>query len=226
MNAAEAAIAGIFGSKGNGGSGGQNFTFDSNGHFQYPENVVVPATVTSIVGANTAFMNHQEIKHISFEARSSSLSFGSDAFNGCTGLENIDLPTTGVALGNAMFRGCTSLKSITIPDGVTSLGNWMCTNCTALEMISLPTSVKSINNSNSFSGCTAVTNINIGKNWNFAANFSFTNILTHDSMVAMFENLADLTGQTAKTLTLGETNLARLSEEEKVIATSKNWVLA
>lgn len=209
------------------GSGGLNFTFDSNGNFQYPENVVVPATVTGIVGSTTAFRGHKEIKHISFEARSSSLSFGSDAFNGCTGLQNIDLPTTGiVTLSNAMFSGCTSLISITIPDGVTSLGNWMCSNCTALEMISLPSSIASMNNTNSFNNCSAVTDIMLGENWNYAANFSFTNILTHDSMVAMLENLADLTGQTAKTLTLGETNLARLSEEEKAVATAKNWALA
>ena len=42
----------------------------------------------------------------------------------------------------------------------------------------------------------------------------------------MFEALKDNTGTTAKTLTLGATNLAKLTEEQKQIATDKNWNLA
>ena len=45
-------------------------------------------------------------------------------------------------------------------------------------------------------------------------------------MIAMFESLADLTGQTAKTISLGATNLAKLTDEQKQIATNKNWNLA
>ena len=52
-----------------------------------------------------------------------------------------------------------------------------------------------------------------------------TNI-TVDSMVAMFNSLKDLTSETAKTLTLGSTNLAKLTDEQKAIATNKNWTLA
>ena len=53
-----------------------------------------------------------------------------------------------------------------------------------------------------------------------------SNNLTVDSMVAMFNSLKDLTGETTKTLTLGSTNLTKLSDEQKEIATSKNWTLA
>ena len=45
-------------------------------------------------------------------------------------------------------------------------------------------------------------------------------------MVTMFNSLKDLTGETAKTLTLGETNLSKLTDEQKAIATNKNWTLA
>ena len=45
-------------------------------------------------------------------------------------------------------------------------------------------------------------------------------------MIAMFNSLKDLTGDTAKTLTLGSTNLAKLTDEQKAIATNKNWTLA
>ena len=53
-----------------------------------------------------------------------------------------------------------------------------------------------------------------------------SNKITVESMVAMFNSLKDLTGETAKTLTLGATNLAKLTDEQKQIATNKNWTLA
>ncbi len=50
--------------------------------------------------------------------------------------------------------------------------------------------------------------------------------LTQQSLVGMLNALADLTGQQAKTLTLGNTNLAKLNNEQIAIATEKNWTLA
>ena len=48
--------------------------------------------------------------------------------------------------------------------------------------------------------------------------------LTHDSLMSIINNLATVT--TTQTLTLGSTNLAKLSSEEKAIATNKGWTLA
>ena len=60
--------------------------------------------------------------------------------------------------------------------------------------------------------------------------------LTHDSLVSMIANLADMTTTdnqtwatnksvtTTPTLTLGSTNLAKLSGAEKKVATDKNWI--
>ena len=45
-------------------------------------------------------------------------------------------------------------------------------------------------------------------------------------MLNMFTALKDLTGEISQTLTLGSNNLAKLTEEQKAIATNKNWVLA
>lgn len=51
--------------------------------------------------------------------------------------------------------------------------------------------------------------------------------LTVDSMVGLFENLKDISGEAeTKTLTLGSENLARLTEEQKNIAYAKGWNLA
>lgn len=50
--------------------------------------------------------------------------------------------------------------------------------------------------------------------------------LTQQSLVGMLNALADLTGEQAKTLTVGNANLAKLTNEQIAIATEKNWTLA
>ena len=46
------------------------------------------------------------------------------------------------------------------------------------------------------------------------------------SLIQILNNLADRTGQTRYILTLGPANLAKLTAEQKAIATTKNWTLA
>lgn len=53
-----------------------------------------------------------------------------------------------------------------------------------------------------------------------------TTNLNRASLRALINGLADLTGQTTQTLTIGETNVAKLTEEDIAIATAKNWTIA
>ena len=53
---------------------------------------------------------------------------------------------------------------------------------------------------------------------------SASNKLTHDSIMVIINGLQTVT--TTQTLTLGSTNLAKLTDEEKKIATDKGWTLA
>ena len=50
--------------------------------------------------------------------------------------------------------------------------------------------------------------------------------LDRASIRAVINGLADLTGQTAQTLTLGATLMAKLTEEDIAIAVNKNWTLS
>jgi hypothetical protein len=77
-----------------------------------------------------------------------------------------------------------------------------------------------------FSGCTALQNITF--EGDIAQNMYFGDSpLTVDSMNNIISCLRDYTGTTTtKTLTLGTTNLAKLSDSEKAIATQKGWTLA
>ena len=62
--------------------------------------------------------------------------------------------------------------------------------------------------------------------WNIALDLSQCVNLTHDSLMNVINGLEDRTGQDALTLTLGTTNKDKLTDEEKAIATAKNWTLA
>lgn len=67
--------------------------------------------------------------------------------------------------------------------------------------------------------CSGFPNIKISFTINMAS-------LTAESVENIIRNLGDLTGQTAATCTLGATNLAKVSDDIKAIATAKNWTLA
>ena len=83
-------------------------------------------------------------------------------------------------------------------------------------------------NSTTFKSATGLINMNvtgvIGTN---SFNVSYCTKLTHDSLMSIINCLKDYSGSgTTYTVTLGTTNLAKLTNEEKAIATEKGWTLA
>ena len=98
--------------------------------------------------------------------------------------------------------------------------------CASLVSLSLPTGFgqNATYTSNCFYGCFALKTIT--GNPNFKVSFSLSNStqLTHDSLMVVINGLQTVTE--AQTLTLGETNLAKLTDAEKQIATDKGWTLA
>ena len=76
-----------------------------------------------------------------------------------------------------------------------------------------------------FTGCANLSNLTVGTNWNCNADFSALD-LSIESIEGIFNNLKDLTSETAKTLTLGTNNLLKTTAEQRAIATDKNWTLA
>lgn len=56
--------------------------------------------------------------------------------------------------------------------------------------------------------------------------YRFTGLTRENIVNHILVKLGDNTGQSALTLTLGATNLAKLTDEDKAIATAKNWTLA
>ena len=160
--------------------------------------------------------------------------FSSNMFYKCTNLIKAK-SLQAYKTGNEVFYNCTKLQEVYIADGTTTIGNRIFYGCTSLKTVYLPSSITTATNSSltstsssyyTFYNCTSLEDVQLGQNWNMSLRLNVSNNLTVDSMIAMFNSLKDLTGDTAKTLTLGETNLAKLTDEQKAIATNKNWTLA
>lgn len=162
----------------------------------------------------------------------------SSLFNACYSLKR--LPNlTGWDLSkatdvNSMFSGLYGIRELNT-DGIifptvnTKHDNFFryCYQLINLNASNIDLKYASASYSNFISDCRELIEFyppqNIGYG-NRACNFSFANMLSHDSLLRILNNLATVT--TATTLTLGKANLDVLTDEEKAIATSKGWTLA
>ena len=68
---------------------------------------------------------------------------------------------TVTSIGISAFEGCSGLTSVTIPSSVTSIGKWAFYYCSGLTSVTIPNSVTSIGKS-AFEGCSDLTSVTIG----------------------------------------------------------------
>ena len=111
--------------------------------------------------------SHQVIGDLAFEGCSglTSLKLPSDirligrhAFEGCSGLTSITLPSGVTEIGSSALYGCSGLTSITLPSGVTWIGHSAFEGCSGLTSITLPSGVTEIGES-AFANCSGLTSI-------------------------------------------------------------------
>ena len=86
----------------------------------------------------------------------------SSAFNVCTSLTSVTIPSSMTSIVNYAFSGCSSLTSVTISEGVTSIENYAFFGCSSLTSITIPSSVTSIGEG-AFKGCTSLTSVTISE---------------------------------------------------------------
>ena len=66
-----------------------------------------------------------------------------------------------------------------------------------------------------------------GKNTSaLTLDFSYSLLLTKESVLNLFNNLANRTGMTANILKLNAIQKSLVTDEEKAILTSKNWTIS
>lgn len=135
------------------------------------------------------------------------------------------------SIGNSGFGAAyyiTEIYDMQIP--VQSTWNNCFNSCGELVTIGFP--IKSDVNTvfpNIFYGCRELVNVTfdgeIGQNISMSA----CTKLSHDSLMSLINTLYDYKAEgstTTRTATLGATNLAKLTDTEKAIATQKGWTLA
>ena len=158
-------------------------------------------------------------------------------FLGCKSLTNIpQLDTSNVTNMGYMFINCESLT--TIPQLDTSNVTYMSRMfkwCSKLKSIPL----LDVSNATDMSYMFGDTNLNLTELTDLGGfknlKIDFIDCLNHlpnltvQSLMNVINNLYDFVGNgstTTRTLTLGTTNLNKLTAEQKAVATNKGWVLA
>ena len=128
-----------------------------------------------------------------------------------------------------MFRDCK--KSTSIPALDTSNGtnfSYMFRFCKALTSIPQLNLTKATTNkfTSMFDNCDALVDLNVVGTINATGlDVSESTLLSHDSLMSIINALDTKTSGTYK-VTLGATNLAKLTAEEIAIAEGKGWTLA
>ena len=141
-------------------------------------------------------------------------------FNGCTNLTSIPLlDTSNVTNMNYMFNDCMSLATIPQLDTskVTTM-QYMFSGCTALTTVPALDTSNVTSMTSMFRNCRSLKSIlmtNIGFDLSISASTQFE----REDLLVILNNLKPVTE--ARTLTMGETNLAKLTDEDKAIATNK-----
>lgn len=129
-------------------------------------------------------------------------------FYGCNNLIEIYGTSTGGGTYFRMFYGCSSLKKI---EGF-EIDFSYCTN-------------NYVGFDNMFNGCSSLEEVRFKENTLSVGglNLSFCTSLSHDSLLSAINACAEVSSP--QTLNLGSINLAKLSDDEKLIATNKGWTL-
>ena len=153
-------------------------------------------------------------------------------FSNCEALVSLALPAgfgQNATKLDSFFYYCTSLASLALPAGfgqnATNL-EYCFYYCTALTSLPLPDGFGSnaTNLEGCFYKCSQLTNITGNPNFKVSLSLQNSPKLTHDSIMVVINGLQTVTSK--QTLTLGSTNLAKLTEADKKIATDKGWTLA
>ena len=197
------------------------------------EKVIMPSSVAQIGRRKYyggSFRGCAELKDVIF-SENLKLIFP-ESFAYCSSLKKIVIPQSVKSISAWAFRDCSRLEEISLPDGLEKLGvddgtssGRVFYNCRNLRKVNIPNAI--VYTQNLFHGCSSLEDVTIANGFNNdGLNLSYSTLYSSETIVSWLNALADRTGQTAYTLTIGSTNLAKLTPEQIAIATNKNWNLA
>ena len=82
----------------------------------------------------------------------------SQAFNSCSGLASVTVPSSVTSIGDSAFWKCSNLRSVTISEGVMYIGEVAFRDCSSLESITIPKSIIKIADF-AFYGCKSLASV-------------------------------------------------------------------
>lgn len=115
----------------------------------------VPASVTEI---GTYAFCQTKITSLSFESDSTLKTIGYNAFYGCSGLTQLEIPDSVTTIELYAFYSCSNLTSVKLPNGITSLPYCSFGSCSKLESVIIPKTLTEIS-SGAFDSCSALKNV-------------------------------------------------------------------
>ena len=90
----------------------------------------------------------------------SNQTIGDLAFEGCSGLTSLKLPSNILYIERRAFAGCSGLTSIILPSGLHEISEGTFSGCSGLTNLTLPSGVTEIDQ-DAFSGCSGLTNLTL-----------------------------------------------------------------
>ena len=72
-------------------------------------------------------------------------SLGTSAFEGCSNLQSVELPSSITSIGTDAFYGCVKLANVNLPEGLTTINLRAFYNCN-LSSVTIPSTITSIGN--------------------------------------------------------------------------------
>lgn len=146
-------------------------------------------------------------------------------FYQCNALETApEMNTSNVTDMSKMFYSCNKLTTVPLYDTskVTRMGE-MFWHCSDLQTVPAFDCSNVTNMNNIFTGCRSLKSI-LMTNIGVSLDISASTLFERSDLVTILNNLKTVTS--SKTLKMGATNLAKLTDEDKAIATNKGWTLA
>ena len=118
----------------------------------------IPSGVTTI--NPYAFRQNPSLTTVNFQSNNTLTTIGASAFDNCTNLSSITIPSSVTSIGNNAFQYCSSLTSIIIPSGVTTINAYAFQGCTSLTSIDIPSGVTNIGDY-AFQYCSSLSSVTV-----------------------------------------------------------------
>ena len=199
---------------------------DMTNMFNYCTNLTtIPLLDTSnVIYMNSMFYECKSLTTVPL-LNTSNVTTMNSMFSSCKALTSIpQLNTSKNRDMGAMFISCTNLTTIPLLDTSNVNNMWgMFSQCVSLTTVPALDASNVTSMGSMFFYCTNLKSIlmtNIGTDLDISASTKFE----RSDLLVILNNLKTVTSAT--TLTMGATNLAKLTDEDKAIAINKGWTLA